>query len=206
MELLKEEIEITDSNGNSVKTTGTKMRQAAKQLKMNGEGFEPIRTNFDEAKMDEKFRSHKKQVMNSQEMRKLAEAVMEEQDIQIGPASVGCLLIYPNISKKRAAKVSKENDISRHFSGYDYLIQVSGELWDMLDTDTKKMLLYHSLMQIEPQYKSKEGIWKFNLRKPDFSDFYRINDKHGNNWYKAIQATVSSLYDLDPREENNVQV
>lgn len=178
----------------------------SKQLRMDGEGFTPIRTNFDEGKLDEKFRGHKKMIIKSVEMRDMAEDVLEQQGIDIGPASVGCLLIYPNISKKRAAKVTKENEISRFFSGFDYLIQVSGELWDMLDTDTQKMLLYHCLMQIDPRYKSKEGIWKFNLRKPDFKDFYRINDRHGNEWYKTIQATVSSLYDLNPVDESDVSL
>lgn len=176
------------------------------QISFEGEGFTPIRTNFDQARIDEKFRGQDKSIHKSTEMRDLSEEVIKEKNLDIGPASVGCLLIYPNISKKRAAQVKKSDYISQFFSGYDYLIMVSGELWDMLDEDTKKMLLFHELMQIDPVYKTKSGIWKFKLRKPDFSDFYQINDKFGNEWYKTIQATVSSLYDLDPRTEGEVRV
>lgn len=200
------DIEITDSSGNTAKTTSKKMETVAKQLRMDGEGFTPIRTNFDQSRIDEKFRGQTKSIIKSTDIRDLAEQVMEERGVDIGPASVGCLLVYPNISKKRAAKITKESEINQFFSGFDYLIQVSGELWDMLDLDTKKFMLYHLLMQVDARYKPKEGCWKFKIRRPDFTDFYQINDKHGNTWYKTIQATVSSLYDLDPVNESQVRV
>ena len=56
----------------------------------------------------------------------------------------------------------------------------------MLDNQTKEMLLYHELLHVDPNFKSKTQEWKMNIRKPDFSDFYDINDKYGNEWYKTI--------------------
>lgn len=147
-----------------------------------------------------------KQLMESPEMEKLASEVLETQNIEIGPAQIGFLLVYPNISKQRAAKCVKATREVKHYSGNDYLIEVSGELWDMLDDDTKKMLLYHQLLHIDPVFKAKNQEWKMKIRKPDFADYYEINDKYGNEWYKTIQATVSSLYDLDPRQESKVSV
>lgn len=147
-----------------------------------------------------------KQLMEAPEMEKLASEVLEIHKIEIGPAQIGFLLVYPNISKQRAAKCVKATREVKHYSGNDYLIEVSGELWDMLDNDTKKMLLYHQLLHIDPVFKAKNEEWKMKIRKPDFADYYEINDKHGNEWYKTIQATVSSLYDLDPRQENKVSV
>jgi hypothetical protein len=44
------------------------------------------------------------------------------------------------------------------------------------------------------------------IRKPDFKDYYEINDKYGSDWYKTVQATASSLYDLDPRKESKVSL
>lgn len=199
-------IEISDGNGNSVKTTAKKLQDVSRQLRMDGEGFAPIRTNFEQSRLDEKFRSAKKMIVKSPDVTKMAETVIESQGLDIGPASVGCLLIYPNISKQRAAKVTKQNEVQQYLTGFDYLVQISGDLWDMLDTDTQKMVLYHQLMQIDPVFKAKNQEWQFKLRKPDFSDFYQINDKHGNNWYKVVQATVSSLYDLDPRMESQVKL
>lgn len=147
-----------------------------------------------------------KELMEAPEMEKLASEVLETHQIEIGPSQIGFLLVYPNISKQRAAKCVKATREVKHYSGNDYLIEVSGELWDMLDTDTKKMLLYHQLLHIDPVFKAKNQEWKMKIRKPDFADYYEINDKYGNEWYKTIQATVSSLYDLDPRQEGKVTV
>lgn len=147
-----------------------------------------------------------KQLMEAPEVAEIAKEVIETHKIELGPAQIGYLLVYPNISKQRAAKCMKATREVKHYSGNDYLIEVSGDLWDMLDTDTKKMLMYHQLLHIDPVFKAKNQEWKMKVRKPDFSDFYEINDKYGNEWYKTIQATVSSLYDLDPRQESKVTV
>lgn len=147
-----------------------------------------------------------KELIESPEMLEMAVKVIETHNINLGPAQVGYLLVYPNISKQRAAKCMKATREVKYYSGHDYLIEISGELWDMLDNDTKMMLLYHELLHIDPVFKAKNQEWKMQLRRPDFSDYYEINDKFGNEWYKTIQATVSSLYDLDPRQEGKVSV
>ncbi len=147
-----------------------------------------------------------KQLMESPEVETLAKKVIERHKLEFGPAEIGYFLVYPNISKQRAAKCIKATREVKYYSGNDYLIEISGEMWDMLDTQTKEMVLYHELLHIDPSFKSKTQEWKMNLRKPDFSDFYTINDKFGNEWYKTVQATVSSLYDLDPKQENKVSM
>ena len=147
-----------------------------------------------------------KELMEAPEMEKLASEVLEDHQIDIGPAQIGFLLVYPNISKQRAAKCVKASREVKHYSGNDYLVEVSGELWDMLDNDTKKMLLYHQLLHVDPVFKAKNQEWKMKIRKPDFADYYEINDKYGNEWYKTVQATVSSLYDLDPKRESKVNL
>lgn len=147
-----------------------------------------------------------KELIESPEILEMAVKVIETHNINLGPAQVGYLLVYPNISKQRAAKCMKASREVKYYSGHDYLIEISGELWDMLDNDTKKMLLYHELLHIDPVFKAKNQEWKMQVRRPDFSDYYEINDKFGNEWYKTIQATVSSLYDLDPRQEGKVSV
>jgi len=150
--------------------------------------------------------SKDKQLMESPEVEKIATDVIEKHKMDFGPAEIGYFLVYPNISKQRAAKCMKATREVKYYSGNDYLIELSGELWDMLDSKTKEMVLYHELLHIDPSFKSKNQEWKMNLRKPDFADFYTINDKFGNEWYKTVQATASSLYDLDPRQENKVSL
>lgn len=147
-----------------------------------------------------------KQLMESPELETIAKNVIKDYKLDFGPAEIGYFLIYPNISKQRAAKCMKATREVKYYSGNDYLIEVSGELWDMLDSKTKEMMIYHQLLHLDPTFKSKTQEWKMNLRKPDFADFYAINDKFGNEWYKTIQATASSLYDLDPRQESKVSL
>jgi len=147
-----------------------------------------------------------KELIESPELQELAAEVIETHKIELGPAQIGYLLVYPNISKQRAAKCMKATREVKHYSGNDYLVEVSGELWDMLDNDTRKMLIYHELLHIDPVFKAKNQEWKMKIRQPDFSDYYEINDTFGNEWYKTIQATASSLYDLDPKQESKVKV
>ena len=150
--------------------------------------------------------SSDKQLMESPEMEEIAKKVTKDYKLEFGPAEIGYFLIYPNISKQKAAKCIKASREVTYYSGNDYLIEVSGELWDMLDSKTKEMMIYHELLHLDPTFKSKTQEWKMNLRRPDFADFYSINDKFGNEWYKTIQATVSSLYDLDPKQESKVSL
>jgi hypothetical protein len=150
--------------------------------------------------------SSDKQLMESPEIEKIAKDVMEKYKLDFGPAEIGYFLVYPNISKLKAAKCMKATREVKYYSGNDYLIEVSGELWDILDSKTKEMVIYHQLQRVDPQFKAKNNEWKMNLRKPDFADFYAINDKFGNEWYKTVQASASSLYDLDPRQESKVSL
>jgi len=154
----------------------------------------------------EETTSSDKQLMESPEMETIAKKVISDYNLEFGPAEIGFFLVYPHISKQRAAKAMKATREVKYYSGNDYLIEVSGELWDMLDQKTKDMMIYHQLLHLDPTFKSKTQEWKMNLRKPDFADFYAINDKFGNEWYKTIQATASSLYDLDPRQESKVSL
>jgi len=150
--------------------------------------------------------STEKQLMESPELEKISKDVIEKYKMEFGPAEIGYFLVYPNISKLRAAKTMKATREVKYYSGNDYLIEVSGELWDILDSKTREMVIYHQLQHLDPQFKPKTNEWKMNLRKPDFSDFYSINDKFGNEWYKTVQASASSLYDLDPRQESKVSL
>ena len=92
--------------------------------------------------------------MESPEVESIAKKVVEKHKMEFGPAEIGYFLVYPNISRQKPqmAKASRE---VKYYSGNDYLIEISGELWDMLDNQTKEMLLYHELLHVDPNFKSK---------------------------------------------------
>lgn len=157
-------------------------------------------------KASDSIKLNDKQLMESPEVEEIAKKVIENESMDFGPAEIGYFLVYPYLTKKRGAKCMKATREVKYYSGNDYLIEISGEMWDMLDDDTRYMLVFHELLHIDPVYKAKKQEWVFKTRKHDFGDFYEINDRHGNEWYKTIQATVSSLYDLDPKDENKVTI
>ena len=107
-----------------------------------------------------------KQLMESPEIETISKKIIKEYNLDFGPAEIGFFLVYPNISKQRAAKCMKATREVKYYSGNDYLIEVSGELWDMLDAKTKEMMIYHQLLHLDPSFKSKTQEWKMNLRKP----------------------------------------
>src|SRR5690554_5456107 len=88
------------------------------------------------------------QLMESPEVEAVAKQVMEKFQLDLQPAQIGYFLVYPNISKQRAAKCIKSSREVKYYSGNDYLIEISGELWDMLDSETREMLVYHQLLHI----------------------------------------------------------
>ena len=147
-----------------------------------------------------------KQYIEDPKLEKIAKQVIEAKKINCGPASIGYMLVYPNISKYTGAKCVKCSALVKHFSGLDFVIQISGEMWDMLDDETREILLWHQLLHIDATFKTKTREWKYSIRKHDYADFYEINDTLGSRWYKTIQATISSLYDLDPKQESRVKV
>lgn len=147
-----------------------------------------------------------KQLMESPEVEEIARQIMERESLEFGPAEIGYFLVYPNLTKYKAAKCVKASREVKYYSGNDYLIEISGEMWDMLDQKTREMVVFNQLLHIDPVYKAKNQEWKMKIRRPDFADYYEINDKYGNEWYKTVQATVSSLYDLDPKRESKVSL
>lgn len=147
-----------------------------------------------------------KQFMNSPELDKLYAQVKQDKKIELGPAEVDLFLVYPNISKKRPAKVIKCNREMKHYSGNDFILEFSGELWDMLDKETRYNLMWNTILHCNAEFKTKTQEWKFSISKPNYTDYYQISDKQGSEWHKAVQATASSLYDLDPKNEGQVSL
>lgn len=186
---------ITGSDGTEVETSMEKLREATQSME---------RLNV--LKPGETISITNKQFMEVDELKTLATEVIDDQDIELGPAAVCYFLTYPNISKKRAAKVTKCNRKLKFFSGFDYIIEFSGELWDMLDDETKYMMMWHQLLHLNPTYKAKSNEWVMKKRKPTYTDFYEINQSQGTEWHKTVQATQASLEDLEPEDEGQVSL
>lgn len=142
----------------------------------------------------------------SAQVKELAEKVLSAESMDVSPARVEYLLVYPNISKVVAGRCVRSGKELKFFSGYDYLIEISGELWDALDDTVRYVLLQHELMHIMPIMNDKTGEWKFELRNHDIADFSNIIKKHGVDWISKVKLGISSLYDLTPAQEDKIVI
>ena len=147
----------------------------------------------------------KKQFEISVDVQKLATEICDAENIDIRPANVVYLLVYPNISKTVIAKCIKANNELAFFSDADYLVEVSGEVWDALDDKSRYILLYHELLHVMPLIDEKTGDYNMAIRDHDIVDFSRVISKYGMDWDKKIKAIVSNLYDMEPAEEDKIK-
>jgi len=147
-----------------------------------------------------------KEYVVSDELKELAKKVITEQSIDTGNAKIVYLIVYPNISKTVAGKCVKTRNELKFFSEHDYIIKMSGDLWDSLDDDVRYVLMQHELMHVMPVNDEKSGEYKFEIRKHDIEDFEKIINKHGTEWINKIKLTISSLYDLSPASEDKIVI
>ena len=150
-----------------------------------------------------KVTSNKKTYEISSELKELGEKVINEQKIDIYPAKLEFLLVYPYITKSCAGRCVRSGKELKFFSGFDYLIEMSGELWDVLDASTREVLMEHELRHVLPVMNEKSGEWEFKSRDHDVQDFASIIKKHGTDWISKVKLSVASLYELD---ENDVKI
>jgi hypothetical protein len=142
----------------------------------------------------------------SNDLRTIAEKVLLEQQLEITPSKVEYLLVYPNISKTVAGRCIKTGKELKFYSEKDYLIEMSGELWDALDDTVRYVLMQHELMHIHPVMNEKTGKWQFKVRDHDIKDFSKIINVHGTEWISKVKLSISSLYDLSPADEDNIKI
>lgn len=109
---------------------------------------------------------------------------------------IAYMFVYPNVSEVVAGRCIKSNKELKFFSDYDYLIQMSGDLWDILEEEEKYILMFHELLHISVTY-DKKGNKIRKIRDHNLKDFKVIVEKYGINWINKITTEIQSIYDLD---------
>jgi hypothetical protein len=148
----------------------------------------------------------KREYEESEELKFLADKVIAEQKIDVMPAQVGYIIVSPNISKTVPSKTIKTPPELKHFSGFDYLVEVSLDLWTALDEAERYILIHHELLHILPIMNEKTGDYDFKIRKPDFVAFKSILDKYGTDWKQKIKLSLSSIHNLTPAQEDSIRI
>lgn len=148
----------------------------------------------------------KKEYIIADDLKDIALKVCQSENLDLRPAKLKFIKVYPYISKSIAGRCLKANDLLKFFGEFDYLIQMSGDLWDNLPADTQETLMLHELMHVYPQMNEKTGDWNFKILDHDLKDFSKITDRYGTNWIKTIKAINGSINNLNPKEEDNFTI
>jgi len=147
----------------------------------------------------------KKEYIESDDLKILAEEIMEKEQLNISPpAKLKFLKVYPDITKTKVGVCIRASNELRLFSGAHYVIEMSGVLWDSLDDNTKYVLMYHELLHPMPVMNEQSDEWDFKIRKHDVQDFHHIISKYGVEWFTNLKTLASSVYNLTPEQESSI--
>jgi len=146
-----------------------------------------------------------KEFIVSEELKELAEEIIKTEKIDIGNANIGYLLVSPNISKTIAGKCKRSGAEFKFFTNLNYLIEISEDIWNALDNEQRRILLYHELMHILVLI-NKSGDEVYKIRNHDVEDFAKIINKYGTDWISVIKNSISSLHDLSPEAYDSIKI
>lgn len=142
-------------------------------------------------------------VKDKGDLKALADKIIkEEMLLDVEEAEVGFVEVYPYISKRTAARCMKCSAEMKLYSGYDYVIEVSGDLWNKLDEEKQYILMFHELMHVMPVYNEKKGEWNFTIADHDVQDFRKIINKHGVDWIDELKTLTESVHDTELESVN----
>ena len=120
--------------------------------------------------------------------------------LSLSPARVKYMKVYPNIAKTVAGTCTLSSNLVNFFGECDYIVSVSGELWDALNDKLRFILVYHELLHIMPVQNEKTGDWKFTLRDHDIQEFKEIINSYGVNWIEDIKSVFIESGGFEPGE------
>ena len=153
----------------------------------------------------------KKRYVLDPELKEVADAVYNKDKTylsgDIGNIHIEYIKVYPNISPTCAGRCVKSSKLLKFFSNpeTDIVIEMSGELWDILTPGTKYILMLHELMHIAISYK-KDGEMVIGLQDHDIKDFRDIIKIYGIEWVETIKSITQSIHDFQNGEEEKISI
>lgn len=104
--------------------------------------------------------------------------------------------VYPYISKTTWAHIMKTSAQMKMYSDVDIIVEVSGDVWEMLDQTQKDILIEHELMHLYLN-ENDEGVLNIQLQGHDLEDFKKIISKYGIEWTEQRDLIQSQLEELE---------
>jgi len=104
--------------------------------------------------------------------------------------------VYPYISKTVWAHIMKTSPQMKMYSDVDIIVEVSGDVWEIIDQTQKDILLEHELMHLYLN-ENDEGVLNIQLQGHDLEDFKKIIAKYGIEWTEQRDLIQAQLEDLE---------
>lgn len=145
-----------------------------------------------------------KRFVESGAVHKLALDVIAEEGLDISEARLGFILIYPIISRSIVARCRCVSGTFKFFSNYDYIIEISGDLWENVNEKLKKIILHHELLHIRIIPSNDKRKEKFRLVQHDVQDFREIIKRHGIDWYDELETVTTQRWNLNKNGEKEL--
>lgn len=128
----------------------------------------------------------------------MLDKVIGEKEIHTGGANLGVVFVFPNVSPTTVAQVVKASKELKFFTNYDYVIEISGDIWHVLTPDVQEIILWHELKHLKLK-EDDAGSYQFGLCDHDLKDFHDIINAHGMQWRDTIHKELVKLYVNDPK-------
>lgn len=148
-----------------------------------------------------------KEIEEAPEVEKIANEVIQDKGLELSMVDISYIKVYPNISKTKVANCRVANRREHFFTdGADYIISVSGDIWDNLERKRRWILVWHELEHVHPEFSEKRGEYNYKVRNHDVEDFQNIIEQHGIDWFDDMKEIVSSFHDLSPEKKQKIRI
>ena len=124
--------------------------------------------------------------------------VIEEHVINTGGANIAVVFVRPCVTPTTVAKIIKAGTELKFLSGFDYLIEISQDIWERITDDIRKIVLWHELRHIRVK-ENEDGTYTFQLVDHTVKDFVEILEKHGIGWFTTVKSEILALYASDAK-------
>lgn len=146
-----------------------------------------------------------KDIEDAPDVKSVAEEVIEDKNMDFSMCNISYIKVYPNISKTKVGQCRVASRREHFYSGADYIISMSGDIWSELDDKRKYILTWHELEHIFPEFSESKGEYNYKVRKHDIEDFADIIEEHGVNWFSDLKEIVMSFHDMDPKKKKKIR-
>lgn len=147
-----------------------------------------------------------KNFIENEELLEIANKVIEEKGMDyLNNVRIKYVLATPNISKTNVAKCIKASDELRYFGGFDFLIEISNDIYEQIDEDMKEIIIYQSLLHICVINK-EDGTVQLKLINHTVQNYSQIIKTYGDEWYGNLKTLLSSIHDLKPSDMDSIKI